>query len=75
MCLEKKSNKSSSKCNKIQKTFIQINVHFLKKKIFNCVCYWKYFKNQFKFVPFGQISIKYEILKLMFMQCLNSNMG
>ncbi len=27
------------------------------------------------FFPFGKISIKYEILKLVFMQCLKSNMG
>jgi hypothetical protein len=32
--------------NKIQKTFIQINVHFLKIYIFNCVCHSKYFKNE-----------------------------
>jgi hypothetical protein len=61
--------------NKIQKMFIQINVHFWKIYIFNHVCHWKYFKNQLKFFPFGQISIKYEILKLMFVQCLNSSMG
>ncbi len=61
--------------NKIEKTFIQINVHFWKKKIFIHVCPWKYFKNQLKIFPFGKISIKYEILKLMFVQCLNSNIG
>jgi hypothetical protein len=26
-------------------------------------------------IPFGKISIKYEILKLMFVQCLKANMG
>ncbi len=35
--------------NKIQKNFIQINVLFWKKNIFNCVCHWKYFKNQLNF--------------------------
>jgi hypothetical protein len=35
----------------------------------------KYFKNKLKIFPFGQISIKYEILKLIFVQCLKSNMG
>jgi hypothetical protein len=36
--------------NKKIKTFIQINVHFWKN-IYNCVCHWKYFKNQFFFPP------------------------
>ncbi len=45
---------------KIQKKIIQINV---------------YFKNQLNFFPFRKISIKYEILKLMFVQCLKSSMG
>ncbi len=38
---EKKSNKSSSKCNSIkknQKIIIRVNVHF-KKNIFNHVCH------------------------------------
>jgi len=52
---------------KNQKIFIQINVYFWKKNIFNCVCHWDYFKNQFLKFPFGKITIKYEILKLMFM--------
>jgi hypothetical protein len=29
----------------------------------------------FNFFPFGQISIKYEILKLVFVQSLKSSMG
>jgi hypothetical protein len=29
----------------------------------------------FFFFPFGEISIKYEILKLMFVQCLKLSMG
>jgi hypothetical protein len=53
----------------------QINVHFWKKNIVNHVCHWKYFKNQLKKISFKQISIKYEILKLMFIQCLKLSMG
>jgi hypothetical protein len=34
-----------------------------------------YLKNQLNFFSFRQISIKYEILKLMFVQCLKSSMG
>jgi len=78
MCLKKDPSNhhwNVIEFNKIQKTFIQINVYFWKKYIFNHVCYWKYFKNQFNFFPFGQISIKYEILKLMFVQCLKPTMG
>jgi hypothetical protein len=52
--------------NKILKTFVQINVNFLKIYIFNHVCHSKYLKNQLNFFPFRQISIKSEILKLMF---------
>jgi hypothetical protein len=33
------------------------------------------FKNELKTLPFGKISIKYEGLKLMFVQCLNSSIG
>jgi len=61
--------------NKIQKNIIQINVHVGKKIKFNCVCNWNYLKNQLKKIPFRKISIKYEILKLMFMQYLKSSMG
>jgi hypothetical protein len=46
------SNESSSKCNSIIKNSeknIEINVHFWKINIFNCVCHWKYFKNQLFF--------------------------
>ncbi len=45
---------------KIQKNIIQIKV---------------YFKNQLNFFQFRQISIKYEILKLTFVQCSESSMG
>jgi len=71
MCLKKKIptnyHQNVVHFNKIQKTSIQIIVHFSKKNIFNFVCHSKYFNNQFFFFPFEQISIKYEILKLMFM--------
>jgi hypothetical protein len=41
--------------NKIQTTFIQINLYFWKKNIFNHLCDWKYLKNQLKFFPFWYI--------------------
>jgi hypothetical protein len=77
MCLEIPENHHQNviQFNKIQKKIIQINIHFWKKNIFNCVFHWKYFKNQLKKFQFGKISIKYEILKLMFVQCLESSMG
>jgi hypothetical protein len=61
--------------NKIHKSLFQINVHFWGKYIFNCVCDLNYYKNQIYFFPFGQISIKYEILKLVFMQYSKSSIG
>jgi len=70
MCSKENSNESSLKRNSIWKkseNVFQINVYFWKKNIFNCVCHWDYFKNRFLKIPFGKISIKYEILKLMFM--------
>ncbi len=47
----------------------------MEENIFNCVCDWKYFKNQLQKIPFGKIPIKYDILKLMSVQCLKSSMG
>jgi hypothetical protein len=42
MCLKKipaNHHQNVIQFNKIQKTFIQINVHFWKKNIFNRVCH------------------------------------
>jgi hypothetical protein len=36
---------------------------------------WMYLKSQLKTFPFGQMSIKYEIWKLMFVQCLKIKYG
>jgi hypothetical protein len=79
MCLKKKFPKNHHwnviHFNKIQKKNCSNLCPILEEKKFNHVCHWKYFKNQLNFFPFGQISIKYKLLKLMFVECLKSSMG
>jgi hypothetical protein len=61
--------------DKIQKKIIVIDVHVWKKIYLIMYVIESYLRINSIFFPFGQISIIYEILKLMFVQCLQSSMG
>jgi hypothetical protein len=60
---------------KFRKNLFKVMYIYGRKNIFVMYFIESTLKINLIFFPFAQISMKYEILKLMFMQCLKSSMG